>query len=198
MSAALPTWRTGSDCASPTCSSSSSGVGPTVTGCRASSSAPTYFEPLPVTVEGVETLLVDGGVCVNNPTASAYAEMVRLMREDGGPPDDVRVISLGTGEPGDEKRYERAQSWNRLQWIGPLLDAMFDGMADIVDYQMTYMVGNNYIRLQEPLQSADEDMDNASPRNINRLRADGNRVVDRNSDKLDVIVGWLAERYPVD
>ena len=60
---------------------------------RATSAAPTYFEPALISVQGQARALVDGGVFVNSPVVSAYAEALKLF-----PGEPLLVVSLGTGE----------------------------------------------------------------------------------------------------
>jgi len=61
--------------------------------CRATSAAPTYFEPAHVDLDGGVRTLVDGGVFINSPAVSAYAEAIKLF-----PGEDFQLLSLGTGE----------------------------------------------------------------------------------------------------
>lgn len=44
---------------------------------RATAAAPTYFEPLALTLGGRERSLIDGGVFATNPAMLAYAEVAR-------------------------------------------------------------------------------------------------------------------------
>jgi uncharacterized protein len=51
--------------------------------CRATSAAPTYFEPHRVVNKAGESFsLVDGGMCANNPSLLGYTESVELRRAD--------------------------------------------------------------------------------------------------------------------
>src|SRR5690606_23131848 len=70
---------------------------------RATSAAPTYFEPADIPIESGRSVLVDGGVFVNNPAASAYAEAVRGWKDE-----DILVISLGTGSETDSYDFSKA------------------------------------------------------------------------------------------
>ena len=60
---------------------------------RATSAAPTYFEPKPLDVDEQERILIDGGIFINSPSVSAYAEAIKLF-----PDEQIKVLSLGTGE----------------------------------------------------------------------------------------------------
>jgi patatin-like phospholipase/acyl hydrolase len=58
-----------------------------------SSSAPTYFNPLPfVDGYGIDNNLVDGGIISNNPAFFSYIMSKHLLNQT-----DIRVISMGTG-----------------------------------------------------------------------------------------------------
>ena len=46
---------------------------------RATSAAPTYFEPKPLDVDEQERILIDGGIFINSPSVSAYAEAIKLF-----------------------------------------------------------------------------------------------------------------------
>ena len=46
---------------------------------RATSAAPTYFEPAYIDVQGNQRALIDGGVFVNSPVVSSYAEALKLF-----------------------------------------------------------------------------------------------------------------------
>ena len=48
---------------------------------RATSAAPTYFEPTQVCIDSEMRTLIDGGVFINTPVVSAYAEAKRILSE---------------------------------------------------------------------------------------------------------------------
>ena len=74
-----------------------------------------------------------------NPAMCAYAET-------GG---DLEVlVSLGTGEHTRPLPYEQVKDWGRLEWARPVLDVVFDGTADAVDFQLESLLGAGYVRLQ--------------------------------------------------
>ena len=156
--------------------------------CRATSAAPTYFEPAPVAIDGVTHYLVDGGIFVNNPCVSAYAE-AKLQFPD----EDILVVSLGTGEDTRQILYEEAKGWGKLQWIRPLIRAVFDGVSDTADYQMQQILGNNFYRFQVLLLEASDDMDCTTAANLNALQKEGKRMVRENKRKLGELLNVLAQ-----
>ena len=159
---------------------------------RATSAAPTFFEPALVKVEidgnKIDKELIDGGVFVNNPVVSAYAEAMRIFPDDK---DDINVVSIGTGELIRPIRHKDAKNWGKMKWIVPMLDCMFDGVSDAADYQMGYFIGDRFFRFQVRLDNASDDMDDVSKKNIQLLVEEGERLVKENDSKLNQIVQLL-------
>jgi patatin-like phospholipase/acyl hydrolase len=161
----------------------------------ATCAAPTYFPALEL--DG--GALVDGGVFVNNPTIAAVIEA--LKRTDGDPirPEDILVVSIGTGSY--ERGYEpdRVAGWGALGWIlpadhsePPLVGAMLDGQSDASHHWAHVLLnhdpgapmakganlgaGPRYFRWQidlpEPI-----PLDGVSESDIARLRATGEGLI---------------------
>ncbi|GAB6035451.1 patatin-like phospholipase family protein [Fundidesulfovibrio butyratiphilus] len=112
--------------------------------CRATSAAPTYFEPAVVkSADGVMRTLVDGGVCANNPAMVALIEAYKLA-----PHADVALLSLGTGAQPCGVAPSEAKSWGLIRAARPVLDLLMAGPTDIVDYQCRTVLADRYHRLQ--------------------------------------------------
>ena len=154
---------------------------------RATSAAPTYFEPALVPIGGSIKALVDGGVFVNTPTVSAYAEAKKLWPEE----KEFFVLSLGTGELNRTIPYRDAKGWGKVGWLNPLLGCMFDGMSDAAHYQMQMFLGSDYIRLQASLTYASDDMDNASNGNLENLKAEARMLLKTHADEIKSVCGRL-------
>ncbi|MGN6113665.1 MAG: patatin-like phospholipase family protein [Luteimonas sp.] len=138
--------------------------------CRASSAAPTYFPAHGMTIEGKACALIDGGVVANNPTACAIAEALRKdARADQ--PQDLVVLSIGTGARTRSISLKAAREWGAIEWAVPIIDVLFDGSADSVDYIARHLVGDSYFRLQTELAIGLDDMDDVSDTNIAALEA---------------------------
>jgi patatin-like phospholipase/acyl hydrolase len=146
---------------------------------HASSAAPTYFEPVPV--DGMA--LVDGGVFAINPAMCGYAET------DGG---STLLLSLGTGEHTRPLPYEKVRDWGRLEWAQPVIDVVFDGIADAVDEQLSRLLGDDYVRLQTPLDEASDDLDDASPENMAALRREAERLIAARDADIDRVCERLT------
>jgi patatin-like phospholipase/acyl hydrolase len=150
---------------------------------RATSAAPTYFEPLPVAGHA----LVDGGVFAANPAMCALAEVLRA-----GPLDDVRLLSLGTGQRTRRRTFADVKDWGLVEWARPIIDVVFDGVSDAVHYQLLHALGEErYWRLQTELTLASDDLDDASADNLRDLRIQAERLIEAESAKLDAAIAAL-------
>lgn len=138
--------------------------------CRASTAAPTYFPAHPMTVEGKAGSLIDGGVVANNPTACAIAEALRHDRQVNHCSDLV-VLSVGSGQRNQPIPLKAAREWGALEWAVPIIDVLFDGNTDSVDYIARQLVGPGYFRLQTDLLAQLDDLDDASAANIAALES---------------------------
>lgn len=154
---------------------------------RATSAAPTYFEPALIQLGGEQRALIDGGVFVNSPAVSACAEAHKLF---AGVPQ--RLLSLGTGELTEPIDPAKAKGWGMAGWLRPLLGCVFDGVADAADYQLTHWLGPHYLRLQTRLSDASDAMDDASPANIAALDREADRLIAAHSAELDAWCEKLA------
>lgn len=146
---------------------------------RATSAAPTYFEPANLQWADEKRTLIDGGVYMNSPAVSAYAEARKLF-----PDEPIAMLSLGTGELTRPIPYEEARTWGSALWVMSLLDCMFDGVSKAADYQMRLFLGEQYLRLQTPLLYASDDMDDASRGNIRNLKQTARELIQRESEQL--------------
>ena len=136
--------------------------------CRASSAAPTYFPAHAMKIGGKVHSLIDGGVVANNPTACAIAEAMRKDRRVDNSRNLV-VLSVGTGERTRPISLEAAREWGALEWAVPIIDVLFDGNTDSVDYIARQLVGDGYFRMQTELVIGLDDMDDTSSTNIAAL-----------------------------
>src|SRR3954452_4341611 len=151
---------------------------------RATAAAPTYFEPLKLD----DFALVDGGVFATDPAMCAYAEAERL--EPGG---DHLIVSLGTGQLTRPIHYEDAKGWGLLEWVRPVIDVVFDGVSDTVDYQLRELLDTNYHRFQIALTHGAKDaMDDASPENLEKLAERAHELIGTSSDELDAVLERLT------
>ena len=144
---------------------------------HATSAAPTYFEPVRI---GDATLL-DGGVFAINPAMCAYAEVAGKL--------DL-LLSLGTGSHTRRLPYDEIKDWGQLEWARPVIDVVFDGGQDAVDFQLRALLGDRYARLQTELGEASDDLDDASADNLAALRREAERLIA--AADLDAVCARLA------
>lgn len=150
---------------------------------RATSAAPTYFEPL----ETRGRALLDGGVFAVNPAMSAFAEVLKDVDAR-----EVILLSLGTGQRTRKRSFEEIKDWGVAKWARPILDVVFDGVSDAVDYQLDHVLGGDrYWRLQTELTLASDDLDDASEDNLAKLRGHADDLIRDQSDVLDAALARL-------
>jgi patatin-like phospholipase/acyl hydrolase len=156
---------------------------------RATSAAPTYFEPLEVMHElaARAKVFVDGGLYANNPAMLAFTESQtgRLGR------GELLMVSLGTGEMTRELRHEQIRHWGVAQWARPILHVVLDGVSMSVNNELSQLLGpESYWRFQTILTEARDDIDDVRPENIAKLKAQASALIRDRSGDLD----HLAER----
>ena len=163
---------------------------------RATSAAPTYFQCSDVkSVSEVSYPLIDGGVFVNNPSLCAFAE---VYNEYKTAPNQMAILSLGTGYSRKEYDYDKAKDWGMVQWVKPLIDIMMSGVSDVVDYQLRQMfeavgVSSQYIRINTELPiDVNPDMDDASPKNLQALKELGTYTAQTFDAQIDAFVELIV------
>jgi len=111
----------------------------------------------------------------------AYAEVVRLS---AAPP--TFVLSLGTGSQTKPILQADAAGWGLLEWVRPVIDIVFDGVSDTVDYQLRQLMAEpDLVRLQTTLDRASDALDDASARNLELLEEQARGLIARESAALD-------------
>jgi uncharacterized protein len=161
---------------------------------RATSAAPTYFEPLRLRVGSLgNRAFIDGGVHSNNPAMCAYVEARKIHPDE----NDFLVVSLGTGELTRNMPYEEVRGWGLALWAQPILNVVFDGVADTVDYQLRELLSaegdaRRYYRFQTVLDIGKDDMDDASATNIQALKEKAREIIDENDAALETLCAQLV------
>lgn len=178
--------------------------------CRATSAAPTYFEPAQVkSFYGQVFTLIDGGVYANNPALCAYAEARKIdfsevlgddKKKDRPSVKDIVMVSIGTGTIHKPYHFKDLANAGKIKWIGPLIDMLLSSNAETIDYNLQKMFETlgarnrqNYHRLMPSLRTASPDMDNTSARNIHELIQAGFFYVEQNRDELNRIARKLIK-----
>ncbi|MBD2099043.1 patatin-like phospholipase family protein [Trichocoleus sp. FACHB-591] len=173
---------------------------PMATVARATSAAPTYFEPLQAkSSQGlVPSTFIDGGVFANNPAMCAYVE----ARKNHPEAHDFLVVSLGTGELTTSFNYAQIKNWGLLEWARPIFNIVSDGVSDTVDYQLQELLANEetpprYYRFQASLHALGKldrgnHIDNASPENIAFLKRIAQNTIHTNERELNSLCQQLV------
>jgi patatin-like phospholipase/acyl hydrolase len=169
---------------------------------RATSAAPTYFEPEEVSNMHPHGGLIDGGVYANNPAMCAYVETKKLQEtgQFNRQIEEVLVVSLGTGQHTRPIHYAAAEDWGLARWAKPILDVVFDGVSDTVDHQMTILCKESdagdprYYRFQTELTLGSDDLDDTSAANMNALKQQANELVEAKANDLDRLCRELTAK----
>jgi patatin-like phospholipase/acyl hydrolase len=176
---------------------------------RATSAAPTYFEPTRIlSPKQMAYSLVDGGVFANNPSVLAYAEAKELYKIRTGraindlpkPEEGIPyfMLSLGTGRTYNPYKYEDAKGWGAPKWIRPMIDILMQGVSETVDYQMRYLLPDDpdgtprYRRINPLIPAELSEMDNADADNIKGLMQKAQEAIEDNTEELDRICELLS------
>ena len=163
---------------------------------RATTAAPTYFEPLMIKADAAVDYyaLIDGGVCANNPAMCAYVE-ARNTHPDS---DDYLIVSLGTGQISRPILYDKAKDWGLAGWAQPILSVVLNGVCSTVDYQLRQLLpprddSPRYYRFQMRLDEDHAGLDDASPENIRILKLLAQELVQDNRDDLNRLCDQLVQ-----
>lgn len=163
---------------------------------RATSAAPTYFEPAAVRAQnGTAYACIDGGVFANNPALCAYASARRLYPQA----DSYLIVSLGTGHLERPIPLDRAKDWGLVGWARPLLGVIFDGVSDTVEYQLDQLAPSvRHLRFQISLGSdpseqncANDDLDDVSRDNLVRLERLGQAILVAQKQDSEAVLEML-------
>ncbi|HEV7481694.1 MAG TPA: patatin-like phospholipase family protein [Solirubrobacterales bacterium] len=183
----------------------------------ATSAAPTYFPS-----HGLgQRALVDGGVFAANPSVAAIAEALGRQSDEPAKlePDDLFLVSIGTGE--FETGYTQAEvsKWGKLGWVAgggdepPILGAVLGGASDGADYWAHMLLnhspgddlpsaatvgrGPRYFRLQVELPEPIA-MDDAGKETLTvKLPEAAEQLIEERGAEIDEIVTKLIAAGPI-
>ncbi len=156
---------------------------------RATTSAPTFFQPLRLKgPDGVARTLVDGGVFANNPAMCAYAE----LRKRWPDAEIAALVSIGTGRPSRALHFSDVRTWGLAQWVRPLLGMTSDGVNMSIDHQLRHLLPREcYFRFQAEVEPIHSHMDDPSPATFASLRDSAARLIEERSADFDVVCELL-------
>lgn len=156
---------------------------------RATSAAPTYFEPAKVPAGQDHWALIDGGVIANNPAVCALVEARASFPEA----TEFLVVSVGTGVRVKRFAVDDAKKWGAAHWIRPVLDIVLDGSSATVDYQLRQLSDAEYHRFQVSLQPGEDAMDDVRPKTLRNLRLLAESMCRERAGDLIDLADRLAE-----
>lgn len=156
---------------------------------RATTAAPTFFEPATVVDAGGSShVLIDGAVYANSPALCAYAEIA-----EAGAVGDVVVASVGAGSLTERIEPDAARRWGLAGWARPLLDIVLDGSAHTGDHVLGQVLGaDRYFRFQQQLDEASDALDDVDPDNLAALQREGARMIAAASERIDALCDLLC------
>jgi patatin-like phospholipase/acyl hydrolase len=176
----------------------------------ATSAAPTFFPPYeletPHTTDEGHYALIDGGVFANNPSSLAIMEAMisyKNKTKEELHRKDMLVVSLGTGSVTRRFKYRDAKNWGQIKWALPLLNVVLDGQSESVALQLEQLMvpkgdkenNRNYYRFQLQLSSDNghDQIDNASPDNIEHLQKRAERLIEHRKRDLEELCKLLKD-----
>lgn len=177
----------------------------------ATSAAPTYFKPYKIETidptDGGYYALIDGCIFANNPTSLAIMEALisskklaaKIPNQQPLALNDIMVVSLGTGSLTRKYNYNQAVNWGLIQWVEPLVNIMLDANSESVACQLEQLlpkaddIPKQYYRFQGFLNGANDDMDDASPENIERLEALAKQIIRQRNSELNDLCEQLIQ-----
>jgi uncharacterized protein len=93
--------------------------------------------------------------------------------------------------------YEEVKGWGLALWAQPILNVVFDGVSDTVDYQLKELLSTEegdarrYYRFQTVLKIGNDDMDDAGATNIAALKAKAQEIIDKPDTALETLCAQL-------
>lgn len=157
---------------------------------RATSAAPTFFEPVRVTaVDGAASMAVsDGFLATNDPALLAVVDA--RLRFPGA--RRFQVLSVGTGQPPGYS-YEAVKDWGALDWAStekgvPLISMIAAGHAAVTGHVLEQMPDVRFTRLQAELGDCSASMDDARSETIACLEQAAAELIRRHDHDLAAFV----------
>lgn len=156
---------------------------------RATSAAPTYFEPAAKIGSDEKLAFIDGGVFANNPTMCGFAHAQKLGFDE----DDMTIVSIGTGAVSRELVYEEVRDWGLANWARPILDITAQAGNHAIDWQLNQILRKgHYFRIQPMMSGMRSSLDDARPETVTALEDVAKDVIQENNAALDRICTLIA------
>ncbi|HEV7460201.1 MAG TPA: hypothetical protein VGN78_06680, partial [Solirubrobacteraceae bacterium] len=89
--------------------------------------------------------------------------------------------------------HRDAKDWGLLGWARPILDVVFDGVSDTIDYELEQLLGpERHVRLQIELVGASDNMDDATPENIANLERKAQELIVEHDEEIARVCAALV------
>jgi patatin-like phospholipase/acyl hydrolase len=165
---------------------------------RATTAAPTFFEPIQIHMPGVSRALIDGGMIANNPAMCALAEVTNHIENyttTDALSHPVIMVSLGTGRLPNDFTYEQIKDWSVLEWARPSIEITITGAVEAVHYQLQEIMrvadDRIYYRFQTDIPNSIRAMDDASDETLLQLREIAQQMIESRRDELYELIDKL-------
>lgn len=145
---------------------------------RASTAAPTYFSP----VDSNGHALCDGGVGVNNPSASALKSVIDRFGLQSLA--TTNLVSIGTGIYPTGIDYAQAKGMGALAWAAPISDMMIKIGVNTAHHWSHSLLRDQYVRVDGEL-STNLPLDGYSTANIEAIEIAALTYVKNNPESID-------------
>jgi predicted acylesterase/phospholipase RssA len=136
----------------------------------ATAAAPTYFKPQYIKPLNIEShsgyLLTDGGTFMNHPVSAGKRLMQRVY---GTQPNEIRILSLGTGVLGSMSRAESLKRGGMLAWAPTIANLCIAGSASADHYDAMFVHRENYHHFSPLIGEDNSALDDVSAHNIREL-----------------------------
>lgn len=90
------------------------------------------------------------------------------------------IVSLGTGKQLRSYKYKEVKDWGIFNWARPSIDIALSGGAQMTHYYLkqisTTVENTKYYRIQPNLYDANPTLDDASPKNLKKLKKSGEKM----------------------
>jgi uncharacterized protein len=165
---------------------------------RATTAAPTFFEPFQIVTREASHALIDGGMVANNPAMCALSE-VTFYTENYDVVDGVGkrilMVSLGSGRLPGSYSYETIKDWTVLEWARPSIEITITGAVETVDYQLREILRDKdeklYYRFQTVIPESIRAMDDTEHDTLVQLQEIAADLIRAQQDDLDEVVEKL-------
>ncbi len=151
---------------------------------RATSAAPTYFSPENIPSSG--QCLIDGGMFANNPGMVAWSDALQHAI-----PQDIFLLSIGTGIDQQSKTYDEIRGYGDLQWASLAIQILIDSSVQANNLYLqrifhSHGVLEQYLRIEPTLENVDPQMDDTRPENMQKLVDLGEQLFVRLANRGDL------------